>query len=242
LRALRYVDAVTTVNREIAEYFVNELKVPACHVEPIPNAVDPALLSLRHDPETRAALGLEGKFVVGSLGRLHKDKDLPTLIKAFAQLKQHQVPSALIVVGDGDERGALQALVGELGLTDEVQFWGATRDVARLFSLADVFAISSVAEGLPMALLEAMSSGLACVATRVGGIPDVLSGDNGILVPSGDSSALASVLGRLAASPDLVRALGAAARDTVVARFSLASAVDRYLATLGLPTRWPAVR
>jgi glycosyltransferase involved in cell wall biosynthesis len=240
LRALQHVNAITTVNDEINNFFVNELKVSASRVETIPNAVDPALLDLKRDLGARAALGLEGRFVVGSLGRLHKDKDLPNLIMAFAELTRHRTASTLIVVGDGDERGSLETLVGRLGLANEVRFWGATRDVARLFAVADVFAISSRAEGLPMALLEAMSAGLPCVATRVGGIPDVLSGENGILVSPGDSSALGSALNRLATSPDLARTLGEAARGTVIARYSVASTVDQYLAALGLPARWPA--
>jgi glycosyltransferase involved in cell wall biosynthesis len=108
-------------------------------------------------------------FTVLFVGRLAVIKDLPTLIKAVA----HAIPRVpglhLWFVGDGPVRKELEDLVATLGIADRVTFWGERHDVARFFSVADVFSMSSLSEGLPMSLLQSMSVGLPAVVTRVGG-------------------------------------------------------------------------
>ncbi|MGW2548443.1 glycosyltransferase, partial [Kitasatospora sp. NPDC001574] len=118
----------------------------------------------------------------------------------------------------------LRALAAELGLTDAVLFTGSRADVPELLPAFDAFTLSSRQEGLPVALMEAMTSGLPAVVTRVGGMPEVLDdGDQGFLVPPGDPSALADALARLADGPELRTRLGAAARERSK-RFDVAGA------------------
>jgi len=239
-KALRHVDAVTGVNEEIERYFVDSMGVPASAVTMIPNAVEPQLLEVERDPSARIEAGIGNQFVFAFLGRLHPDKDVGTLLRAFALLVRRHPDALLLVVGDGEERGKLEALCSELALDRHVRFWGASREVVRLFRLADAFVMSSVNEGLPMALLEAMSAGLPCVATAVGGIPTVLATSDGTLVPPRDPDALAAAMSPLASDRELALRLGAAGRAAIKQRFSVDAIVDRYLHIFGLPLRWPA--
>lgn len=239
LKSMANLDSVTTVNEEIERFFVTDMAMNPARVTTIPNAVDPRLLEIGRDAAERAAAGVGDKFVFAFLGRLHPDKDVSTLLRAFAKVIASGANALLIVAGDGEEREKLAALSRELKLGEHVRFWGPTREVLKLFSIADGFVMSSMAEGLPMALLEAMSAGLPCVSTAVGGIPGVLEGGNGLLTPAGDPDALADALLSVIRDRALAARLGKAARDAVRARFSVDAVVDRYLDIFGLPHRWP---
>jgi glycosyltransferase involved in cell wall biosynthesis len=237
IKALRDVHVMTAVSDDVQSYLVETMAAPAHAVEKIPNGVDPVFLKVARNDSARAAANLRGTVFL-SLGRLHPDKDLRTLIDAFSLVLGKGVNAALLVVGDGEERAALQARVATLKLNDRVIFYGSSRDVPHFFSLADAFVMSSVSEGLPMALLEAMSAGLPCVATAVGGIPDVINAQNGILVQPRDSDALAEAMIRIATTPQLRRDMGTRARTTVTSRFSVDAMVDQYLHCFGLPPTW----
>lgn len=239
LKAMTHLDAVTTVNEDIEQFFVTDMAMDPARVTTVPNAVDPRLLELRRDPALRAAAGVGDAFVFAFLGRLHPDKDVGTLLRAFAKVVAAGGNVKLIVAGDGEERAKLEALARELALGDHVRFWGATRDVLKLFGIADAFVMSSIAEGLPMALLEAMSAGLPCISTAVGGIPDVLKDGTGLLAPASDDAALAEAMISVARDPALAARLGEAGRSTIHARFSVDAVVDRYLDLFHLPRRWP---
>lgn len=129
-----------------------------------------------------------------------------------------------MLIGAGPLESRLRAHADELGVTDSVLFAGSRPDVPALLPGLDVFTLSSRQEGLPVALMEAMTSGLPAVVTRVGGMPEVLDdGDQGLLVEPGDPAALAAALGRLADDRELRERLGAAARERA-ARFDVAGA------------------
>jgi glycosyltransferase involved in cell wall biosynthesis len=117
------------------------------------------------------------------------------------------------------------------GVSARVAFLGRREDIREILSITDVYVLPSLMEGLPIALLEAMATGRACVATRVGdvgrAVPD---GDAGLLVPPGDAAALAAALERLVMDPDARAALGANARSVVASRFSASEMVRRYCA------------
>jgi glycosyltransferase involved in cell wall biosynthesis len=118
----------------------------------------------------------------------------------------------LVLIGLGPLEADLKALAAQLGVGDRVLFPGSRDDVYRLLPALDVFALSSRFEGLPIALLEAMATGVAPVATRVGGIPEVITdGQDGLLVDPGDTSALAAALARVLGDDDLRARVGAAA-------------------------------
>ncbi|MFD8481667.1 glycosyltransferase [Kitasatospora sp. NPDC059673] len=158
----------------------------------------------------RAELGLpEDALVIGTVGNLTAKKDQASLLAAFALLRREHPNSRLVLVGSGPLEQRLRQLAGE-----GVMFAGSRGDVPRLLPGWDVFCLSSRQEGLPVALMEAMTSGLPSVVTRVGGMPEVLDdGVEGRSVPPGDPARLALALGELAADPGLRERMGAAARE-----------------------------
>ena len=159
----------------------------------------------------RQSLGLApSAFVVGTVGNLTPKKDQRTLIEAVAVLRRTVPAVQLVIIGTGPLEGELRRLVADLGLTRQTSFLGARDDVRQLLPAFDAFALSSRYEGLSIALVEALASGLPVVVTGVGGMPEVVSHDvEGFLVQPGDAVALARALARLATDADLCGRLGA---------------------------------
>lgn len=176
----------------------------------------------------RSALGIGDKhFVVGYVGRFVPIKNLELLVRAFDLTRRGRFDAWLILVGDGPTRPAVEALVRTSGLSDRVRFCGWTEELASVYATMDVCALSSINEGTPVAIIEAMAAGKAVVATNVGGVPDVIEdGRTGLLVPPGNVEALAGALIRLAEDPDARDSLGALARKDVARRFSPGRLVD----------------
>jgi glycosyltransferase involved in cell wall biosynthesis len=174
----------------------------------IPNAVDCDRFRPGDRRSARRRLGLpEGAFIVGTVARLVPQKAVADLLAAVSA-----VPGAhLVVVGDGPERSTLEQAASRM--TAPVYFLGTRSDVDRILPAFDVFSLSSHWEGEPVALLEAMATGLACVATATGGVVELLGHDErGLVVPVADIGALGRALAALAAQPDCRRALGTSAR------------------------------
>jgi glycosyltransferase involved in cell wall biosynthesis len=205
-------------------------RLPARRLEVVYNGVDTRRFA--PDPAARARargrLGLgPAEPVVISVGRLAPEKDYGVLLEAMARLPRPE--ARLLLVGEGPARPGLEAMIGELGLAGRVRLLGDRRDVPSLLNAADVFALSSLSEGVSMALLEAMACGLPAVATRVGGTPEVVrQGETGLLCPPGQPRPLAQALERLLARPGLARALGEAGRERVGQRFSLGAMARAY--------------
>jgi glycosyltransferase involved in cell wall biosynthesis len=164
------------------------------------------------------------------VGRLDLVKDHATLLDAFARIHTHDGGATwLVLAGDGSERSRLTDLAERLGIEARTLFLGHRDDIPRVLAACDVFALSSLTEGMSNALLEAMGTGLACVATRVGGNDEVIDeGETGFLVPSRDPAALAVALRHVVSDPALCAELGAAGRRRVSAEFSLATMASRY--------------
>src|SRR5205085_4555838 len=133
-----------------------------------------------------------------------------------------RVPGArLVLVGEGPEEPGIRALVGQLGLGEQVLFLGLRHDVARLLRAADLFLLTSISEGIPLTLIEAMAAGLPVVSTRVGGVGEVVEdGLTGLLAPSGDDGELADHLLRLAVAPAVGRRMGQHGRARARALFA----------------------
>lgn len=168
--------------------------------------------------EARRTLGLPlDAFVFGTVGRLAPTKGLPHLIEAFAMVKE-EIPSAeLILLGNGPSRAELEQQAAMTPCGDSIHFLGHKDNIEQLYRAMDVFVLSSVAEGMPRAILEAMAAGVPCIATQVGGIPEILpTPDVGRLVPPRDSKALAREMKDLARSPaEQIGELAQRARDRV---------------------------
>ena len=209
-------------------------------VEVVVHGTDPRLVV--RGPAARAAARTQldlpaDALVVGTVGNFTAKKDQATLLRAVAELSPAGRDVVAVLVGLGPLEEDLRALAVELGVGGRVRFPGSRDDVFALLPAFDVFVLSSRFEGLPIALLEAMATGVAPVATRVGGIPEVITdGQDGLLVDPGDPAALAGALDRLLVDDALRDRLGAKARDRALA-FDLANAVRRteaiYAAALG---------
>ena len=168
----------------------------------------------------RAELGArDGDVVALFMGRLVAIKRVDVLLRAIARTPSHV---RLAIVGDGEERGALEALAAELGIARRVAFLGYRSDVTYVLRAADVAVLSSANEGTPVALIEAGAAGRPLVATDVGGVRDVVAPGTGERVAPGDDRALAAAVTRLATDTRLRRATGERARAHVSARFGVA--------------------
>ena len=179
-------------------------------------------------PDLRTTIGATpDDIVVGYAGRIVPVKELPTLLRAFARACAIVPALLLVLAGDGPERAAAEALAIELRIDHRVHFLGWVDDLRRFYSTVDVFALTSVNEGTPVAVIEAMAAGCAVVATSVGGVPDVVEAEvSGLLVPSRDAEALGAALVRLASAPELRATMGAAGRALAMARYSHLRLVD----------------
>jgi len=160
----------------------------------------------------RQELGLPAQaLVVGTIGRLNEQKGHRYLVEAMARVLAGR-EARLLVAGDGDLMESLRRQAGELGIADRVVFAGHRNDVPDLLGAIDVFCISSVYEGTPLTLFEAMAAGKAVVSTAVDGCREVLEeGSTGLLVPPRDPDALAAALGRVLDDAPLRVSLAAAA-------------------------------
>jgi glycosyltransferase involved in cell wall biosynthesis len=200
----------------------------SCPVDVVLQGIDAS--QFRVTPERRAqsrrALGLGDEPVLGTVGNLTAKKDHRTLLAAFAELRHGASSARLLVVGTGPLETDLRANADRLGLGDAVRFLGMRDDVPDVLAALDVFVLSSRHEGLPIALLEALAAGLPCVATTVGGIPEVVrDGHEGYLVPPADPSVMAAALAKILEDPRLRAAMSARAVETA-ARFDLVQAVQ----------------
>lgn len=210
---------VTAVSEAVAASVV-AMGVARTRITVIANGVDAA----RFTPAAAEAARVPP--VIGSVGCLAERKDYGTLIDALVLLRSRALDCRAVLIGEGPDRAALERRIEAGGLSDRVRLPGERPDIERLLSGMDVFALSSREEGIPNALLEAMSAGLPCVATAVGGTPEVLrDGETGWLVPPGSPVALADALEQALRDPAEARRRGAAARRAVLDGMSIETMV-----------------
>ena len=200
-------------------------------IERVPKGVDAERFT-PDGPSLREDLHLERRKVVVTVARLVPIKNVPLLVEAIARVRERVPNVHLLIVGDGPERSAVRALVGELGLVDCVTFTGHVphRDTPACYRTADVFALSSDFDNSPNAVLEAMASGLPVVATEAGGIREFLGAGGGLVVPRGDAAALAKALERYLTDAAWARAVGAHNRRIASADFSWPASARQLLA------------
>jgi glycosyltransferase involved in cell wall biosynthesis len=204
-------------------------RVPAQVTRVIPTGYV-EVASTASSQDLRSLLGVQPDgAIVGVVASLRRQKALDVLIRAFSAVRR-QFPSVhLVLVGDGAERDSLERLTAALGLQQAVTFLGDRRDASALINQFDVFALSSVFEGTPLAVIEAMWKGRAIVATRVGGVPDmIVDGECGLLVPPDSPQALADAIARLLGNADLRGELGARARERAVDRYAFERCVEAW--------------
>lgn len=164
------------------------------------------------------------------VGRLSIEKGPRELIQAFEAVSKENPEAELWMLGDGPLRRELEEEISERGLEGKVKLCGNVADVREYLKAADVFVLPSLSEGMPNSLLEAMASGLACVATEVSGSEDIVEdGESGLLVAAGDVVALTEAILKLSISPELRSRLAVAARKRIENHFSLESVTREYV-------------
>jgi glycosyltransferase involved in cell wall biosynthesis len=200
----------------------------------IPNFVEEAAFE-RPDADARhaarAALGIEpGDIVIGIVARLAPVKDHATLLRAVATLIPRFPGLRLVLIGDGPERARLEQLAGELGIERRVTFAGTRPHRPNPHHLFEVSVLSSISEGFPNSVVEAMAAERPIVATRVGGTPDAIAdGITGILVPPQDPAALGAGLARMLEEPERAREMGIAAGEAARTSYSRSAVLARLL-------------
>ncbi len=201
-------------------------------IEVVPNAVSlPAPLPAADRAALRATL-LDGpdRLLLLAVGRLEPQKGLPDLLAAFADLTQTHPGARLLIAGDGSLADPLRRQIAALGLDGRTSLLGRRDDVPALLAAADLYVSASHWEGLPVATLEAMATGLPLAVTAVGDVPRVVGAEMGALVPPRQPEALAAALRALADDPVRRQRAGQAARAAAARDYAAPAWVDRLLA------------
>lgn len=221
----RRASRIVCVSDSVAEV-ERSCGIPERLLEVVPNGV--RLDAAWPREAARAELGIAtASFTIGIVGRLRPEKAHEVLLEAVAQLSRRGRDVRLCVVGDGPRRSELQLLAARLGIDGRITWAGERRDAATLAAAFDAAVVCSHWEGLPLAALESMAAGVPLVATRVGGLPALLDGDAGLLVPPADADALAAALDQLMTDPLRRAGVSRAGRERVASRYSFQGMVDR---------------
>ena len=228
----RWTEVIISDSEKVKRHLVERQGVPAGKIRVVVNGVDTRRFGAEGGApaQARRLLGLNGdQPVVGTVGRLVPVKDHRTLLAAFRRVAEQHPAGRLVIVGDGPLRGDLVRLAGTLGLSDRVRFLGERRDIPQLLRAFDLFVLSSVSEGMPLTVLEAMAAGVPVVATRVGGVPEaVVDRETGWLVPPGDPESMAGAVLALLADPARRAALGRRAQERACGQFDVQQMADAY--------------
>ena len=213
----RFTDRIVVISEKQREEISGDFAVgrpEQFHV--IPLGIDLDTLSSPHELREsfrREEGAADDEILIGFVGRLTEIKNIPLLLRAFAGVAGKMSPARLIIAGDGHLRTDLESLTEELGIASRVTFLGNRADIATLYAGVDIVALSSLNEGTPLSLIEAMAAGKPIISTYVGGVRDLLGPETasvapgvtlyerGLGVPSGDAAALAEGLSILAADP-----------------------------------------
>lgn len=237
MRYCRFADVITGVDQQIVDFFRDEMKVPAAKLRYVPNGVRLQAPNAEIRAQTRTTLGLSpSDFIFLFVGRLQPVKDVPTLLAAVAAMPpQLRHEMKVLLAGDGPERTRLQEQAKALDIDGTVRFLGARSDVDKLLHAADAFVMTSVTEGQPMALIEAMAARVPCVATSVGGIPALLRDGAGLLAKPSQPNEIAEAMTAMMASSELRSSCAVTAQARIESQHSLDRVVDTYLSELELP-------
>lgn len=226
-------DRVVGVGGAVQQALVDNEGIPPDRISVIYNGVDLQTFSgeRSHREVVRAELGFQPTdFVIFQVARLDYLKDHLTAIRAFDHVVREYPDAWLVLVGEGPELPKIQALVKEKNLTERVRFLGLRKDVPRLLAAADLFLLTSVSEGIPVTLIEAMAASIPIVSTNVGGVSEVVEdGKTGLLARSGDDASLAEKTLRVASDPRLAQQMGQAGHERAKSLFSEAQMHSGYV-------------
>lgn len=228
---LRMSDGAIGISPDVSEAIRRRFRLAPAKVLTLSNAIDHSRFDVDVDTGAkRSELGIgQTDRVIGCVGNLRRDKNYPNLIRAFKIVEERVRGAKLVIAGEGKRRSDLETLIGELGLTGNVLLLGARNDVPEIMKVMNVYCLSSLMEGLPLSLLEAMSAGLPVVGTDVTGIRDVIAdGQTGLLVPSDSPEKLSEALIRVLTDEELARGLSTQGQGYVLRKHSVEKWVERY--------------
>lgn len=231
--AMRFAHQVVAVSHPIADD-IRSWKMNSKNVMVINNGIDVERYAEEieeNDPiRFREELGLRKETrLIGTIGRLADQKAQHYFLEMASKILEIHDDVEFILVGDGPRRESLHALAVRLGLDDHVHFYGFRSDAVQILRLLDIFVLSSIDEGLPIVILEAMSVGVPIVSSDVGDIPRVIeSGKTGIVFPKGDVATMAQSVAKLLHNPALAQELCINAKVEVNEKYSLAMMTQRY--------------
>lgn len=229
---LSQVDEVFPISDSVRRYLLETTSVSPGKVQTIRYGLDTDPFDTVKGVEN-VRTEFEGERLVGTVARLTEQKDLTTLIRAFAKIHEDH-DTHLAIVGRGERRAELEQLVDDHGLESAVTFTGFRDDIPALMHAFDVFALPSRWEGFGVVFLEAMAAGIPVIASDTSAIPEVVNdGETGYLCPPGDIEAFADAISKLLSDPDLRDEMGAAGRHRVETEFS----VDRMVTEMATAYR-----
>jgi glycosyltransferase involved in cell wall biosynthesis len=241
LAVMRRADRIVTVSSSMKNLLLRH-GVQAEKIRLIYNAIPPVPDTSAAGPPAAllASHGIQpGRRVVGVIGRLNPEKGQMVFLQALRRVTRSCPDVTALLVGDGQDRESLQQFCAAHGLGPHVVFTGYRDNVADYYRALDLFVLPSLSEGLPNAVLEAMSFGVPVLATRVGGVPEIITSDNGLMVPPADPDALADAMIRLLQDDDLRLRMGVRGRNSLYPRFSpeqrVREILDVYREVLRLP-------
>lgn len=231
-RVLATASSFVTVSNDLRDFAAGVLGVDGKRIRVIHNGVDAMKYSRNNATRAtlREQLGLgDADEAILAVGELSAVKGHEVLIRAAASLTRARPALHVVIAGEGGERARLLELAAQLGFGDRLHLLGFRRDVPALLSAADIFAMPSYSEGMPLAMIEAMATGTPIVASEVGGIPSLIThGTDGVLTKAGDADALASALKTLLENPGSRRTCADSAHRRFLNHFSLSSMLDNY--------------
>jgi len=215
------------VSKELADWLVGVVKLPKAKVKLIYNGIDLEL----YRPKKQYS---NGQCIIGTVGRMAAVKDQLTLIKAVEVLLTHYPDLKSVIqlklVGDGELYSTIQSYIKEHALQDNIELLGARNDVAEILQQFDVFILPSLAEGIPLTILEAMATALPIISTQVGGVPELIDNStHGYLIEPQDIKDLAKKIKQYIDQPELLELHGLKGREKVEKNFSLQAMTDQYL-------------
>jgi len=219
-------DKVIAISAAVYEHLKNDLGVEDKRIDLVYSGIDVNKFSREFSEteiaKTKNGLGLSGKTVIGTIGRLSPVKGQKFFMQAMALVLKTRPDVAGLVVGNGPEGPSIKSLAMALGIDDRISFIDSVSDTREALSSIDIFVFPSIKEGLGIALLEALAASRPCIASRTGGIEDIIKDrENGILVDVGDSGAIAAAILELLSDENLRIKIGSNGRRLVQSRFTL---------------------
>jgi len=224
-----YAHRLIAVSGAVKDFYISRAGIPSEKISVVYNGIDISRFPAAVEREgKRRELGISpGGLLVGVAARLEEQKDLFTWLRAARIAAAERQDLEFVIAGEGSQRAALEEFSRSIGMGQKVHFLGAREDVDEIIAVCDLIMFSSRFEGLSLSMLECMASGKPVIASRTGGIAEIIrDGENGVLASPGDERELSRAMLRLLGDEDAGRRLGEAARKTVVERFTIEGMIE----------------